>query len=159
MLDDRHESAPDAVAPDAVARAGVLRPASDAGLLAWAVKAAAVDGAVDPTERSVLQTLASQRGVPPEQLEQMIEAALRNDMDVPEPASRAEAEAWLRAMATIALADGQITNEELSLLRMLGTKFDLGESDVKMLLKRLRGEQYTQAAAALRDGPQPPSFN
>ena len=140
---------------------GPLRKTTDAGLLAWAVREAVADRAVDPIERDVLQTIAAQRGVSTGQLNQMIEAALRNEMDAPEPANRAEAESWLAAMAKIALADGKLTDEEFELLRMLGTKFDLGESDVKILLKRVRSEQYAQASAALRGrSPTPPSpFN
>jgi hypothetical protein len=53
-------------------------------------------------------------------------------------------------MATIALADGKLSGEEFELLRMLGNKFDIGEYDVKMLLKRIRAEQFAQATAVLR---------
>jgi hypothetical protein len=86
----------------------------------------------------------------------MIDAAVGGNIDVPEPSNRAEAEVWLAAMAKIALADGKLTTEEFALLRMLGNKFDLGEYDIKMLLKRLRSEQLAQASAALRGRAQPP---
>jgi tellurite resistance protein len=129
---------------------GALRSGSDAGLLAWAVKEALADGEIDPTERSVLEGIAAQSGISAEQLNQMIDAAGRGELDVPEPASRTEAEAWMAAMANIAMADGKLTKEEFDMLRMLGNKFDIGEYDVKMLLKRMRGGQYAQAAAALR---------
>jgi hypothetical protein len=135
------------------------RSTSDAGLLAWAIKEAAADGTVDPTERQVLSEMATQRGVSSDQLNAMIDAALRGEIDVPEPTSRTEAESWLAGMARIALADGKLTREEFGLLRMLGTKFNVGEYDIKMLLKRLRAEQFSQASAALRGRPQPPPPN
>jgi tellurite resistance protein len=152
-LDDDPQSAAATYAQMGALRSGsstLLTPGSAAGLLAWAVKEAMADGEIDPTERSVLEGIASQSGVPAERLTQMIDAASRGELDAPEPASRAEAEAWMGAMAKIALADGKLTREEFDMLRTLGNKFDIGEDDVKMLLKRMRGEQYAQAAAALR---------
>jgi len=148
LLDGLDEDSQSAAAT--YAKMGALRSGSDAGLLAWAVKEALADGEIDPTERSVLEGIAAQSGVSAEQLNRMIDAAGRGELDVPEPASRAEAEAWMAAMANIAMADGKLTKEEFDMLRMLGNKFDIGEYDVKMLLKRMRGEQYAQAAAALR---------
>ena len=88
----------------------------------------------------------------------MIDAAMRGNIDVPEPSNRAEAEAWLAAMAKIALADGKLTNEEFVLLRMLGNKFDLGEYDIKMLLKRVRSEQVRASLdCPARAAQQPPN--
>jgi tellurite resistance protein len=129
---------------------GQLRTSSDAGLLAWAVKEAVADGQVDPRERYVLEGIAGQRGVAKDRLEAMIDAARRGELDVPEPGNRTEAEAWMSAMATIALADGKLTRGEFDLLQMLGNKFNIGEYDIKMLLKRIRAEQFAEATAVLR---------
>jgi hypothetical protein len=123
---------------------------SDAGLLAWAVAVAAADRNVDDKERSILATFAAQCGVPIDQLDRMIAAAIAGQIQVPQPADRTQAEAWLLAMATTAQADGIITPDGFSLLRTLGDKVGLSDYDIKMLIKRSRTEQYAAASAALR---------
>jgi tellurite resistance protein/predicted nucleic acid-binding Zn ribbon protein len=123
---------------------------SDAGLLAWAVAVAAADHNVDDKERSTLATFATQCGVPSEQLDRMIAAAIHGQIEVPQPADRTQAEAWLLAMATTAQADGNITPDGFSLLNALGAKVGLSDYDIKMLIKRSRMEQYAAASAALR---------
>jgi hypothetical protein len=123
---------------------------SDAGLLAWAVAVAAADHNVDDKERSILTTFATQCGVPSDQLDRMIAAAIAGQIQVPQPTDRTQAEAWLLAMATTAQADGNITPDGFSLLNALGDKVGLSDYDIKMLIKRSRTEQYAAASAALR---------
>jgi tellurite resistance protein len=119
-------------------------------LLAWAVKVAAADGNVDPSERQTLAGFAARRGVPPDQLEQMIGAALHNNLDVPAPRDRDEAQTWLAAMAAVACADGNCSDEEFSLLRALGRTISLSDEDVRLLVKRARTDRYAATSAALR---------
>jgi tellurite resistance protein len=123
---------------------------SDVGLVAWAVYVAAADRNVDNAERQLLAAFASQCGVSPEMLDRMIGAALSGQLEVPQPADRSQAEAWLLAMATLAQADGVITREEMALLQVLGKHVGLSDFDIKMLIKRARAEQYAAASAALR---------
>jgi uncharacterized tellurite resistance protein B-like protein len=133
--------------------------ASDAGLLAWAVDVAAADGNVDDKERLLLTSFATRRGISTDQLDRMISAALHGQLEVPAPASRMEATTWLSAMAAIAQADGNFTNQEYALLRALGDKVGLADYDIKMLIKQAQASHYTAASAALRAAKRPSQNN
>lgn len=120
------------------------------GLLAWMIKAALADGQASDAELHSVRQVAARRYVPPEQVESMVRAAQAGQLDVPEPRDRDEARGWLAAMASVALADGKVSGEEYDLLRTAGQRSGLSDYDVKLLLKRTRGEAYGQATAALR---------
>jgi hypothetical protein len=68
------------------------------------------------------------------------------------PASRAQAEAWLRMMAQTAMADGNLSREEFALLRAAGERVGFGSVDMELLVKRVRSDAYASARATLRGG-------
>ena len=120
-------------------------------MMAWAVKVAAADGNISDSERKVLEGFAANRGIPAEMLEQAIGAALHGQLETREPANTKEAREWLKALAEVAMADGNIDRTEYALLRSLGDPFGISDYDVKMMLRQVRTDHYQAASAALRD--------
>ena len=80
----------------------------------------------------------------------LIGAAKQGTIDLPTPQGRAEAEKWLEAMVSAALADGKITREEGALLMSTGRRIGLVEYDIRALLTRVRQQRYAAAKDALR---------
>ena len=108
------------------------------------------DGQLDDSERAMLEGTASRYGVSIDRLEQLIDAARANALNLPPPADEDEAKAHLQGMARVALADGKISREEFTLLRSAGQKLGLSDYDVKHLLQRTKAEMYAEAKTELR---------
>jgi uncharacterized tellurite resistance protein B-like protein len=153
QMEDTSGSAANSAIGDANSIAATDSPPSfsNAGALAWAVKLAVVDGNIPEAERRALNDFATNRGMSPTRLEQLIGAAQSGQLEVPAPADQAEGRQWLSDMATIALADGVLTREEYSLLNTMGTRIGLGEADVKLLINRARSQQFAAARSALAE--------
>jgi tellurite resistance protein len=74
----------------------------------------AADGAIDRTERRLLQMCASRWGIPPEQVEQAIAAPPQGDYSAP---LGVQAPEWfLAGLVAAAMADGRIDARERALL-------------------------------------------
>jgi hypothetical protein len=125
-------------------------PSNLAGLLAWAVKMSCADGRLDPAERKLLEQFAAHDSVSAEQLDRMIAAGLSGELQVPAPATPAEAREWLTAISRIALSDGTLDPREVQLLKSLGSRASLSEYDVGLLVKRVQAEQYAAARSSVR---------
>ena len=147
LINDLRSQNPTAGSAPAAAAAAIpnLR-----GLVAWMVKVATADGSVDPREKTMLLELASRWKVAPEELETMIAAGLRGNLSVADPHNIDEARSWVRAMASEAWADGQITREEMELLRGVATRAGLSEEEVKQIVTDAKSRLYKEAAQALR---------
>ena len=134
-------------------RTAAAEPASPAPggteLLAWAIKLALADNSLDAKERAMLDRVARRRGVPPQQLETLIAAAQRGQMDVPEPANREQAQQWLETMADVALSDGRVDRAEAALLVQAGERIDWTAYDLRALLKRRKKVHYQAARQQL----------
>ena len=81
----------------------------------------------------------------------MIAAARHGGIDLPLPQKREEATAWLEAMAEEAMSDGKLAAAEYQLLQYAGRRAGLNDYDLKLLIKRVRGEMYASAKDALRN--------
>jgi tellurite resistance protein len=125
-------------------------PSHMTGLLAWCVKMSIADGRLDPKERALLEQFAAHDSISPDELNRLISAGMRGDLQIPEPASPAEAREWLTAITRIALSDGTLDRREVQLLKLLGSKANLGEYDVGLLVKRVQAEQYAAARSNVR---------
>jgi hypothetical protein len=120
------------------------------GLLAWAVKMSIADGRIDPSERKLLEQFAAHGSIAPEELDRLIQAGVRGDIVIPEPAGPDEAREWLIAITRMALSDGTLDRREMQLLNLLGGKANMGAYDVGLLVKRVQAEQYAAARANVR---------
>ncbi|MCA9224005.1 MAG: TIM44-like domain-containing protein [Planctomycetales bacterium] len=126
------------------------RPPQASQQLAWAIKMALADNELDEREMKMLQRAAAHRRVDHEWLDAMIEAARRDQLDVPMPPDRAAARQWLTSMADVSLWDGRISESELRLLCQAGAAYDYSAYDVKQLVRERRARIYRQAREQLR---------
>lgn len=109
----------------------------------------AADGAVDARERAFLRAYADKRGVEPSRAEQMVQAALEKRLDVPAPKDAAEAEAMLRGLIRMTLADGRVGDAERALLRSFGGRLGLSDKAVGDMIQEERRTLHDRAAALL----------
>lgn len=121
-----------------------------AALLAWLVKMVYADNELSPRERLVLERFAARQGVPLPRLNAMIDAAVHQALELPEPSGPQQARVWLAAMADMSLADGKVTPEEFALLSDAGARMGFDRGQVKDLLKERRDRLYRQARDQLR---------
>jgi hypothetical protein len=121
-----------------------------AALLAWLVKMVNVDNEISDRERSALQRFAQRQGVPLPRLNAMIDAALHNSLELPEPADSQQARVWLSTMADMSLVDGKVTREEFDLLSSAGSRLGFDRGKVKELLKQRKQRLYLDARERLR---------
>jgi len=121
-------------------------------VLVWMIQMALADGNLDPRERQMLAGVAQSRNISPDRLEAMIAAARGGRVDLPMPSGPREGRQWLEAMAQAAMADGNLSRDEYSLLRSAGMRLGMGEFDLQMMVKQLRRGRYVDAKVALR-GP------
>jgi uncharacterized tellurite resistance protein B-like protein len=122
-----------------------------AAFLAWAIKMAAADQQIEDGERKMLAGFAARKGVNGEQLDALIDAALRDKLRMPRPRDLAQAKRWLTAMADISLADGKLSRSEFNLLRRAGSSLKMTDKEVKQLLRDRQREIYRQAKQAIRE--------
>jgi uncharacterized tellurite resistance protein B-like protein len=127
-----------------------LSAPSAAGLLSWMTLMSVADGNVSREEMEMLLGTARRHNIPRERVDEMIRAGLQSRLDAAEPASQAESRIWIRAMARSALADGNLTRQEKSLLRTVGGKLGLVEYDIDAMLNETRSQMYRDAKEALR---------
>jgi uncharacterized tellurite resistance protein B-like protein len=135
---------------DVTAPANGAPPPPPAAVLAWMIKMTCADGHVDPRERDLLSTVAHRHHIPPDRLEQMLAAAQSGQLDIADPADQNEGKAQLKAMASIALADGKISQTEYSLLRDAGANLGLSPYDINQLIRKAKSDLYAQAKHQLR---------
>ena len=121
-----------------------------AALLAWLVKMVNADNEISDRERSTLKRFAERQGVPLPRLNAMIDAALHNALELPEPADSQQARVWLSAMADMSLVDGKVTREEFDLLSNAGSRLGFDRGKVKELLKERKHRLYRDARERLR---------
>jgi len=126
-------------------------PPGGTALFAWLIRAALADNHIDDAERKMLDSLATKRGVRSDRLEAMIDAALRNELEMPRPKDAAEAKNWLTAMVDMSLSDGRLTKSEFNLLKRAGAGLQMSDHDVKLLVRRRKGELYREARDALAE--------
>jgi hypothetical protein len=135
----------------AVAQTGLDWGAELAPAHAVAVLAAALGahGLVDDREKAFLRAYADKRGVPDEVVAQTLAAAAEKRLEIPAPGNAAEAEAMLRGLIRMALADGRIQDGERALLTAFGGRLSLGEKEVRAMIREERTQLHAKAKTLL----------
>jgi predicted nucleic acid-binding Zn ribbon protein/uncharacterized tellurite resistance protein B-like protein len=123
-------------------------------LLAWLIKIALADGAVDIHAEELLESLATKSGVSVSELNGMIDMANAGTLQTPDPPNPQTARAWLAAMAAIAMTDGAVHPKEMELLTAAAQKFGYTQEDVALLLRQQRAVHLENARQDLRDARQ-----
>jgi uncharacterized tellurite resistance protein B-like protein len=144
-----------AISAPAAARDGLFDGAPpDAGLLAWMIKMSLADGQVNQAEQQRLAHAAMRRNSPPQQLGTLLNTARNGTMDIAEPQNPAQVRQWLSVLAGQALADGQISPQEQTLLARLASRHGLSDYDLRLLLNDARQQAYQRARSHLRTARQ-----
>ena len=120
-------------------------------LAAWMVHVMLADNEIDGKERALIDGYTSSRGIPPQQIEQLIAAVSTDELDAPIPQTPDEAQAWLEQMAEMALADGFVAKAEREAIFALGDYLDLSRYDVNQLILRKRRDLYQESKARIRE--------
>ncbi|MDD5598231.1 MAG: hypothetical protein PHV82_09820, partial [Victivallaceae bacterium] len=118
---------------------GALIPAPDSELIiSGAAAMMLADGRIDPVERALLSKFATARNISEPRLELIIKSVADGTMKPEIPDDRTLGTAYLNAMATMCLADGKISSQELELLHSVGSKMGFDETEINSLIERLR---------------------
>lgn len=122
---------------------------SSADGLAVMVSAMYADGEVSPQERQFLGEYAGKRGIPDSMVNQLMEAATAGRLEAPKPKSAKEAEAMLRGLILMSLADGSVSSVEMKTLTLFAAKLSMPEGQVRTMVKEERDTLYRRAKEAL----------
>ncbi len=129
-------SAPAAAPAPAGASWGTeMSPADAYAVLALAMLA---DGEESLAEKSFLDSYAQARGLPPAKAAAISAAARAGKLDAPKPEDGAQAEAILRGMIRMSLADGVVTVAERTALNSFAGRFGLWPDDVAGMIAEER---------------------
>ena len=123
----------------------VMPPAAAELPLTLLAKVMLADHVLDPRERAALEQLAARSQVTPQQLDQIIRQAQVREIEIPLPQNSSQAMAMLNQLIVAVLADGQISREELRLLRTYAQRVGLAEQDVTLAINRERARAYQAA--------------
>ncbi|MDD5304056.1 MAG: TIM44-like domain-containing protein [Elusimicrobia bacterium] len=110
---------------------GNLSPADAYGILARATLA---DGEETMAERAFLEAYAESRGLPRPKAAEIAAAARAGLLDAPRPEDGAQAEAMLRGMIRMSLADGVVTEDERAALHAFAARFALRPDDITTMI-------------------------
>ncbi|NLI77660.1 MAG: TIM44-like domain-containing protein [Candidatus Riflebacteria bacterium] len=142
---------PGAAAPTGTAVSRVRAPLQ---LLEWLVATMLADGVIDDREMVRLGEFGERNGIPEAKVRETIvalrESGRRFD-SLPVPESPEEAREMLREMAAMALADGRLSDDEMTLLTAFGKRIALSPVDVKMLITKERTRLFQEARRALQN--------
>ncbi len=138
---------------------GSARPESDEeemprptahGILAWMIHTSLADGHLDKREEARLVNLTERAGLRRQELDDLIAAARRHQLEAPAPHDVGEARRWIDEAAAVALADGQLKHGEQAVLIDLGAHAGLSAADVRLSIAQTRQRLVHEARAALK---------
>jgi uncharacterized tellurite resistance protein B-like protein len=118
--------------------------------ITWMAAMMAIDGHVDAKERNMLLRAAQKKGVPTEQAEKILEAAVQGRVDISKPTGAEDSRVWMIALTDAALADGRMDKNEEHLLVKTGKTLGMAPFDVDLLINKRRAFMYQQARLELR---------
>ena len=102
------------------------------------------DGKIDNEEMDLLKHYADLSHLSSADLEKMINSAKNGTLEVAMPASTDEASEWLSTMAEMALADGNVDNDEMNAILSLGKYLDFTKYDVRQIILKKKRQLYKQ---------------
>ncbi len=103
------------------------------------------DGHVDPREMSYAQAYARKHRIPPERLNQMLQAARGGRLEVPRPKNVEESKTFLKGIILMSLADGKISRHELKTLTAFGAQLKMPPTQIQKMINTERAELYRKA--------------
>ncbi|MBF0544897.1 MAG: TIM44-like domain-containing protein [Candidatus Riflebacteria bacterium] len=125
---------------------------SKSQIISWMIYMMKIDGIIDPKELETLRNFAKRIKFPQNVLETMINQPLSHESfeaSIAEFTESKQVAEILRFLATMALADGRLASEELTVLDAVRKKGNLLPVDVKMIISRERSRLYDEAKKAI----------
>jgi uncharacterized tellurite resistance protein B-like protein len=117
---------------------------SNLDLMEWVIRIVAADQLLKPEERAAIEKLCSKLGLDDSYAEDLIKTVTRRHGVSVHPPDFTTGREWLAEIANIALADGEISEEEMALLIELGRYVEWTVADINLLLNKCRiGEGVT----------------
>lgn len=123
-----------------------LSPALAVEVLAAAMSA---DRRVDPEEAAFLRSYASAHGLSETRVGELLDAAQGGRLRVPTPSSGDEAEAFLKGLIRMCLADGAVSPRELEELSSFAGTLGLDAEQVRLMVQEERAELFEAAKESL----------
>ena len=125
--------------------AAPLAPAEAVSVMAAAMTA---DGIISEKELGYLRAFSEKQGIPEDRLASIVAAAQADRIEIPPPRTSQEAEACMRGLLSMSLADGRLTDSEMRLLLSFGARLSLRPEDVRAIVKEERRALYRKARQA-----------
>lgn len=120
----------------------------------WLIAMMLADGIIDQKERETLREFGEKCGITPTAVDEMISAMETLDIKLENmelPTNPQEGVAIFENMVNMALADGFLAAEEVTMLSQTGLRLGLVEYDVKMIISREQKRLYQIARTAMNE--------
>jgi hypothetical protein len=111
---------------------------SDMDLMEWVIQTVAADQLLKTEERKAVATLCLKLGLDEHYAEGLLKAATQRHGESVLPPDHITGRKWIEAIADIALADGEVSEEERSLMSQLGHCMEWSDIDIKLLINKRR---------------------
>jgi uncharacterized tellurite resistance protein B-like protein len=106
------------------------------------------DGRIEKRESALLDGIVAKHGVPSSELDRLMAAARSGKLELHLPGDSETSQAWLDAMADMALADGRLSTAEKATLQTLGRHLGLSKERIAQTIEdaaERRRRQYANA--------------
>jgi tellurite resistance protein len=107
-------------------------------LVAWMVITMMADGKIDAGERDMILDYARQHGISTERIRKLVKATGAGPLAAPVPSSKDEARDWIREMARMSMADGEMSKVELAAVNNVAVAVGLERGDLKQIIDDVR---------------------
>jgi uncharacterized tellurite resistance protein B-like protein len=111
---------------------------SDLDLMEWVIQAVAANQLLKTEERKAVATLCLKLGLDEHYAEGLLEVATQRHGESVLPPDHTTGRKWMEAIADIALADGEVSEEERTLMNKLGNCKEWSDIDIKLLINKRR---------------------
>ena len=121
-------------------------------LVKWSAAMMLADGQIDPKELEMLNSIARQRDVSGQKLQNIITElqAAADPVDfVMRTSTLATSNELLTQLTRVALSDGRLSTEETAMLQRVGQRIGMLPADIDMLVSRERRNLYQEAKMAI----------
>ena len=117
-----------------------MTPLEQVALLRAACCVAGIDKEISPPEEAVIRRLASESGVGKASLEAMMERATTDQEFYKEQfrAFKSDPQRTMAGLLEVAMADGEISDEEISVLGELANRLEVPPAVFQELIQRVR---------------------
>ncbi|MDF3131037.1 TIM44-like domain-containing protein [Kiritimatiellaeota bacterium B1221] len=121
-------------------------------LLAATIQLMLADGHIDGKELQLLQKTANRRGIPPEDLDRMIQQARNGTYRAAplQPNDYEQSTEFLRELVRMCLADGKVVPAERKLLHALVAHLGYANADLDIMIRKERTALYQSAKSQRR---------